>query len=58
MLAGNGTLSTPYRVNFTEDPLAKSLVFLNKEKLRRKMPVFFENMNSLLDKLCFYKFNR
>ena len=30
MLAGNGTLSTPYRVNFTQDPLAKSLVFLNK----------------------------
>ena len=30
MLAGNGTLSTPYSVNFLEDCLAKSLVYLNK----------------------------
>jgi len=22
------------------------------------LPVFFENLNSLLDRLCFYKFNR
>lgn len=58
MLAGNGTLSTPYRVNFTTDPLAKSLVFLNKDRLQKKLPPFFENLNSLLDKLCFYKFNR
>lgn len=58
MLAGNGTLSTPYRVNFTDDPLAKSLIFLNKALLQKKLPSFFENLNSLLDKVCFYKFNR
>lgn len=58
MLAGNGTLDTPYRVNFTQDPLAKSLLYLNKDKLQKKLPPFFENLNSLLDKLCFYKFNR
>ena len=58
MLAGTGTLSTPYRVNFTEDPLAKSLIFLNKALLQKKLPSFFENLNSLLDKVCFYKFNR
>lgn len=58
MLAGNGTLSTPYRVNFIGDPLCKSLAFINKEVLQKKLPPFFENLNSLLDKLCFYKFNR
>lgn len=58
MLAGNGTLSTPYRVNFTDDPLAKSIIFLNKAILQKKLPLFFENLNSLLDKVCFYKFNR
>lgn len=58
MLAGNGTLNTPYRCNFTQDPLAKSLVYLNKTVLQKKLPPFFENLNSLLDKLCFYKFNR
>lgn len=31
MLAGNGTLSTPYAINFLDDCLAKSLVYLNKE---------------------------
>ncbi len=31
LLAGNGALSTPYYFNFTEDPLAKSLVYLNKD---------------------------
>ena len=58
MLAGNGTLSTPYQANFLDDCLAKSLVYLNKELLAAKLPEFFENLNTLLDKLCFYKFNR
>jgi hypothetical protein len=34
LLAGNGTLSTPYNLNFLNDPLAKSLVYLNKEALQ------------------------
>ena len=58
MLAGNGTLATPYRVDFLGDPLAKSLLYLDKERLQKRLPAFFENLNSLLDKLCFYKFNR
>lgn len=57
LLAGNGTLSTPYRLNFLDDPLAKSLVYLNKEVLQSKLPPFFQNLNTLLDKVCFYKFN-
>jgi hypothetical protein len=58
MLAGNGTIDTPYRVGFTEDPLAKSLIFLNRDRLNKKLPVFFQNLNSLLNKLCFHKFTR
>jgi hypothetical protein len=58
LLAGNGTLSTPYKLNFLNDPLAKSLVYLDKAKLKNKLPPFFQNLNTLLDKLCFYKFNR
>jgi hypothetical protein len=58
LLAGNGTLSTPYKFNFLNDPLAKSLVYLNKDLLKQKLPAFFQNLNTLLDKLCFYKFNR
>jgi len=58
LLAGNGTLSTPYRLNFLDDPLAKSLVYLNKDLLKVKLPPFIQNLNTLLDKLCFYKFNR
>ena len=41
MLAGTGTLDTPYTLPFTSDPLAKSLIFLNPERLRKKLPVFF-----------------
>lgn len=58
LLAGNGTLNTPYKLNFLDDPLAKSLVYLNSSTLKAKLPPFFENLNTLLDKLCFFKFNR
>lgn len=58
LLAGNGTISTPYKLNFLDDPLAKSLVYLNKGVLSVKLPPFLQNLNTLLDKLCFYKFNR
>jgi len=30
LLAGDGTINTPYRVDFLDDPLAKSIVFLDK----------------------------
>ena len=51
-------MEAPYRFDFLNDPLAKSLLFLDTNSLRKKLPPFFENLNSLLDKLCFLKFNR
>jgi len=41
LLAGNGTLDTPYELNFIDDPLAKSLVYLDYQKLRSRLPPFF-----------------
>ena len=58
LLAGNGSYDTPYNINFLEDPLAKSLVYLNQDVLQSKLPIFFENLNTLLAKLSFFKFNR
>lgn len=58
LLAGDGSMSTPYKLNFTEDCLAKSLVFLDRVQLQTRLPPFFENLNTLLDKLSFLKFNR
>ena len=55
---GNGSLSTPYKINYLNDPLAKSLVYLDPTTLKSKLPYFFQNLNTLLDKLCFFKFNR
>lgn len=58
MLAGNGTFETPYNLRFEEDSLAKSLVHLNPFLLKSELPPFFENLNTLLAKLSFYKFPR
>jgi len=58
LLAGNGTLATPYKLPFLDDPIAKSLVYLNPDVFKTKLAPFFENLNTLLDKLCFFKFNR
>lgn len=58
MLAGSGTYAQPYALNFTEDPLAKSLVILNPPMLKSRLPLFMDNLNTLLAKLSFYKFNR
>lgn len=58
LLSGNGTMGTPYQLDFLNDPLAKSLVYLNKNLLKNKLPPFFQNLNTLLDKLDFFKFNR
>lgn len=58
MLTGSGTFNSPYHVNFEGDPYAKSLVCFNKEELKPKLPLFFENLNTLLGKLSFYKLNR
>ena len=58
LLSGNGSMGTPYQLDFLTDPLAKSLVYLDKNTLKTKLPPFFQNLNTLLDKLNFYKFNR
>ena len=57
MIAGNGTYGTPYFCNYQEDPLAKSLVHLNVSMLKPRLPQFFDNLNTLLAKLSFFKFN-
>lgn len=41
-----------------DDPLAKSLVYLDKATLKNRLPPFLQNLNTLLDKLNFFKFNR
>jgi len=51
-------MESPYRLNFLDDPLAKSLVYLDKETMKVKLPPFLQNLNTLLDKLDFFKFNR
>lgn len=38
---GNGSLSTPYKINYLDDPLAKSLVYLDPTTLKSKLPYFF-----------------
>lgn len=57
MVSGNGTLQTPYKID-QSDLLSKQLVFLDQERLGTILPLFFQNLNMLLDKLSFYKFNR
>jgi len=55
MLGGSGTFNSPYSVNFEEDALAKSVVYFNKETLKESLPLWFENLNTLLSKTSFYK---
>ena len=56
LFGGNGTFNSPYNLNFEEDALAKSLVYFHQATLKDKLPIFFENLNTLLSKLSFYKF--
>jgi len=58
LLSGSGTFNSPYTLDFEGDPYAKSLVCFDKEELKPKLPLFFENMNTLLSKLSFFKLNR
>ena len=58
LLAGSGTFNNPYYLNFEDDPLAKSLVYLHKDSMKKKLPIFFENLNTLLTKTSFFKSNR
>ena len=55
MLAGSGTFNSPYYCNFEDDALAKSIVYFHKATLKDSLPLWFENLNTLLSKLSFYK---
>ena len=55
MLAGSGTFNSPYYVNFEDDALAKSIVYFNKATLKDSLPLWFENLNTLLSKTSFFK---
>ena len=56
MLAGRGTFNSPYSLNFENDSLAKSIVYFHPMTLREQLPLFFENLNTLLARLSFHKF--
>lgn len=58
MLSGSGTFNSPYNLNFETDPYAKSLAYFDFEGTKEKLPLFFDNLNTLLGKLSFYKLNR
>ena len=55
LLSGAGTFNSPYLLDFEGDSYAKSLACFNKEELKPTLPLFFENLNTLLSKLSFYK---
>ena len=55
MLGGSGTFNSPYYVNFEDDALAKSIVYFNKSTLKESLPLWFENLNTLLSKTSFFK---
>lgn len=55
LLAGAGTYNHPYKLDFVEDTYVKSLVLINYDFLKDKLPPFLENFNSQLAKLSFYK---
>jgi hypothetical protein len=55
LFAGSGTYHHPYFIDYRNDSYAKSLVLIQKKYFYDKLPVFFENFNSQLSKLSFYK---
>lgn len=55
LIAGSGTFNTPYNLDFIDDVFMKSLVFVNFDYYKDKLPFFFENFNSQIYKLSFYK---
>lgn len=55
MLSGSGTFNSPYFCNFEDDALAKSIVYFHKATLKDSLPLWFENLNTLLSKTSFYK---
>ena len=57
LLSGSGSFNNPYHINYEHDPYVKSILFLNKQELRNKLPMYFENLDSLLERLSFYHFS-
>ena len=55
LLAGAGTFNHPYKVDYQNDTYAKSIVLIQYDFFKNKLPVFLENFNSQLGKLSFYK---
>jgi hypothetical protein len=55
MLSGCGTFNSPYYLNFENDPYAKALVYLREDRMKKDLPLFFNNLNGLLSKLSFFK---
>ena len=55
LIAGSGTYNNPFMLDFIEDSYVKSLVLINLDYFKEKLPIFFENFNSQLNKLSFYK---
>jgi hypothetical protein len=45
-------------LNFENDPYAKSIVFFDEKSLKKGLPLFFDNLNTLLGKMSFFKLNR
>lgn len=56
LLAGSGTFNSPYKLNFEKDPLAQSLMLMDKGFLQNKLLLFFDNLNSYISRLSFYNF--
>jgi len=46
LLAGAGTYSHPYKIDFVDDAYVKSLVLINYDFLKDKLTPFMENFNS------------
>ena len=55
LLSGNGTFNHPYQFDFENDSYVKSLVLVNFDHLKDKLPIFLQNFNTQLSKLSFYK---
>lgn len=55
LIAGSGTFSNPYLLDFKDDAYVKSLVLIHFDYFKERLPLFLENFNSVLNKLSFYK---
>ncbi|CDW79197.1 UNKNOWN [Stylonychia lemnae] len=54
LLSGSGTFNSPYHLDYETDPLIKSIMMIDKKHLRNKLPMYLENLDTLLKRLSFY----